>query len=158
MVCLLVSSIGSQKYQVNIVGKEPNRHSPVSMQKIYLRSDALDIIDAMVNTTTYHDEPLAYADVDGVDYWQSIESPGEIQCTPAVINPLTGAAETGTAQTMADVFGIIFDEDAIVTNIKHYDVATTALNAKGLYTNTFLHVNAQYCNDLTEKSVVLLLD
>ena len=148
----------SQKYQVNITGKEPNRHSPVSMQKIYLRADALDIIDAMVNTTTYHDEPLAYADVEGVDYWQSIESPDEIQVTPAIINPLTGAAESGTAQTMTDVFGVIFDQDAIVTNMKYYRLANTPLNARGLYFNTWLTVNAQYCNDLTEKGVVLLLD
>lgn len=148
----------SQKYQVNITGKEPNRHSPVSMQKIYLRSDALDIIDAMVNTTTYHDEPLAYADVDGVDYWQSIESPDEIQVTPAIIDPVSGIASAGTAQTMTDVFGVIFDQDAIVTNMKYYRLANTPLNARGLYFNTWLTVNAQYCNDLTEKGVVLLLD
>ena len=148
----------SQKYQVNITGKEPNRHSPVSMQKIYLRADALDIIDAMVNTTTYHDEPLAYADVEGVDYWQSIESPDEIQVTPAIIDPTTGIASAGTAQTMTDVFGVIFDQDAIVTNMKYYRLANTPLNARGLYFNTWLTVNAQYCNDLTEKGVVLLLD
>lgn len=148
----------SQKYQVNITGKEPNRHTPVSMQKVYLRADALDIIDTMVNTTTYHNEPLAYADVASVDYWQSIESPDEIQCTPVVIDPATGLAQTGTAQTMTDVFGVIFDEDAIVTNMKYYRLANTPLNARGLYFNTWLTVNCQYCNDLTEKGVVLLLD
>ena len=148
----------SQKYQINITGKEPNRHTPVSMQKMYLRADALDIIDAMVNTTTYHNEPLSYADVAAVDYWQSIEAPDEIQVTPVTLDPTTGLAVTGTAQTMTDVFGIIFDEDAIVTNIKHYEMATTPLNAKGLYTNTFLHVNCQYCNDLSEKAIVLMLD
>ena len=148
----------SQKYQINITGKEPNRHTPVSMQKVYLRADALDIIDTMVNTTTYHDEPLAYADVASVDYWQSIESPDEIQCTPVVIDPSTGLAQTGTAQTMTDVFGVIFDEDAIVTNMKYYRLANTPLNARGLYFNTWLTVNCQYCNDLTEKGVVLLLD
>lgn len=148
----------SQKYQVNITGKEPNRHTPVSMQKIYLRADALDIIDTMVNTTTYHNEPLAYADVEGVDYWQSIESPDEIKVTPAIIDPTTGLASAGTAQTMTDVFGVIFDQDAIVTNLKYYRLVNTPLSARGLYINSWLTVNAQYCNDLTEKGVVLLLD
>ena len=148
----------SQLYQVNITGKEPNRHTPVRNQKMYLRADALDIIDTMVNTTTYHDEPLAYADVESVDYWQSIESPDEIQVTPATIDPSTGLAVTGTAQTMTDVFGVIFDEDAIVTNMKAYRMVNTPLNARGLYFNTWLTVNAQYCNDLTEKGIVLLLD
>lgn len=148
----------SQKYQVNITGKEPNRHTPVSMQKIYLRADALDIIDTMVNTTTYHNEPLAYADVESVDYWQAIDNPDEIQVTPVTIDPATGLAAEGNAQTMTDVFGVIFDQDAIVTNMKTYRMVNTPLNARGLYFNTWLTVNCQYCNDLTEKGIVLLLD
>ena len=148
----------SQKYQVNITGKEPNRHTPVSMQKMYIRSDALDIIDTMVNTTTYHDEPLAYADVDGVDYWQAIDNPDEIQVTPVTIDPATGLAMSGNSQTLTDVFGIIFDQDAIVTNMKTYRLVNTPLNARGLYVNSWLTVNCQYANDVSEKAIVLMLD
>lgn len=149
----------SVKFQVNVTGKEISRHTPVDRQKIYLSADALDIIDAMVNTVTFHDEPLAYADVEAVSYWQSIDSPTSINTTPVYLDPATGAAATAaSAVSETDVFGVIFDEDAIVYNLRDYIMTNTPLNARGLYWNTFLTVNIQLCQDLTEKGAVLLLD
>lgn len=144
-------------FQVDVAGKAVNRHTPAADQRIYLRADALDIIDAMVNTVTYHDEPLAYADVRGVSYWQSINTPDEIQVTPAGIDS-TGAVTTEAAQTVSDIFGVMFDRDAIASNMYLYRVANTPLNAKGLYYNTWLNARIQYMNDLTEKGIILLLD
>jgi len=149
----------SVKFQVNITGKEISRHTPIDRQKIYLSADALDIIDAMVNTVTFHDEPLAYADVEAVSYWQSIDSPTSINTTPVYLDLTTGAAATAAAAVNeTDVFGVIFDEDAIVYNLRDYIMTNTPLNARGLYWNTFLTVNIQLCQDLTEKGAVLLLD
>lgn len=147
----------SVKFQCNVTGKPISRHTPLEYQKMYILSEALDQIDAMVNTNTYHNEPLAYADVEGVDFWQSIENPDELQITPVIIDA-NGQAVTGTAQTITNLFGVIFDEDAIVTNTKDYRLESTQLNARGLYRNTWLTSNSQYCNDLTEKGIVLLLD
>ena len=147
----------SQLYQFKIDGQTPNRHTPIANQKIYLLSDALDIIDTMVNTNTYHDEPLVYADVQGVDYWQAIENPDQISLTPATIND-AGIAVTGDAVTQSNVFGVIFDEDAVVTNVCEERLESTPLNARGLYRNMWLTARRQYCNDLTEKGIVLLLD
>ena len=147
----------SELYQFKINGKTPNRHTPVANQKIYLAADALDIIDTMVNTNTFHNEPLAYADVEAVDFWQAIENPDQISLTPATINA-AGLAVTGTAVTQSNVFGTIFDEDAVVTNICEERLESTQLNARGLYRNTWLTARRQYCNDLTEKGIVLLLD
>lgn len=147
----------SEEYQVIITGKKINRHTPVDRQKIYLHADALDIIDTMVNTTTYHDDPLAYADVEGVSYWQAIDNPMQINVTPAYINA-SGAVATAEAQSISNVFGVMFDEDALAYNIKDYILRNTPLNARGLYWNTFLTVNIQQMQDLTEKGVILLLD
>lgn len=147
----------SVKFQCNVTGKPVARHTPLENQKMYILSEALDQIDVMVNTNTYHDEPLAYADVEGVDFWQSIENPDEMQITPVIIDA-NGQAVTGTAQTITNLFGVIFDEDAVVTNMKEYRLESTPLNARGLYRNTWLTSNSQYCNDLTEKGIVLLLD
>lgn len=147
----------SVKFQASVTGKVIARHSPVVNQKMYILSEALDQIDTMVNTNTYHNEPLAYADVEGVDYWQAIDNPDELQLTPVEIDA-SGAAVTGSAVTISKLFGVIFDEDAVVTNIKDYRLESTNLNPRGLYRNTWLTSNSQYCNDLTEKGVVLLLD
>ena len=149
----------STKFQVNITGKEISRHTPLDRQKMYLSADALDIIDAMVNTVTFHDEPLAYADVEAVSYWQAIDKPTSINTTPVYLNAATGAVATAeSAVNETDVFGVIFDEDAIVYNLRDWIMTNTPLNARGLYWNTFLTVNIQLCQDLTEKGAVLLLD
>lgn len=144
-------------FQVTVSGKAVNRHTPASDQRIYLRADALDIIDAMVNTVTYHDEPLAYADVRGVTYWQSINTPHQIQVTPSSVDA-NGAVTTEDPQTVSNIFGVMFDRDAIGSNRYFYDVANTPLNARGMYYNTWLNARLQYMNDLTEKGIVLLLD
>lgn len=147
----------SVKFQAAVTGKVIARHTPLANQKMYILSEALDQIDVMVNTNTYHNEPLAYADVEAVDYWQAIDNPDELQLTPVEIDA-TGAAVTGSAVTISKLFGVIFDEDAVVTNTKDYRLESTPLNPRGLYRNTWLTSNSQYCNDLTEKGVVLLLD
>lgn len=147
----------SVKFQVAITGKPITRHTPVEYQKMYLYSPILRKIDTMVNTTTYHDEPLAYADVEAVDYWQAIDTPDQLKLTPVEIDA-TGATQTGNAVTISNLVGVIFDRDAIVTNIKDYRMESTPLNARGLYRNTWLTAQTQYCNDLTEKGIVLLLD
>ena len=147
----------SELFQVKVSGKPIARHTENADLKIYLRSDALDIIDTMVNTVTFHDEPLAYADVEGVTYWQAIDNPDEIQVTPSVINS-SGVYAQGNAQTMTDVFGVMFDRDAMAINQYMYRVDNTPMNARGRYYNTFLHARLQYTNDLTEKGIVLLLD
>ena len=149
----------STKFQVNITGKEISRHTPLDRQKMYLSADALDIIDAMVNTVTFHDEPLAYADVEAVSYWQAINAPTTINTTPVYLDATTGQVATAAAAVNeTDVFGVIFDEDAIVYNLRDWIMTNTPLNARGLYWNTFLTVNIQLCQDLTEKGAVLLLD
>lgn len=145
------------KFQVQITGKYINRHTPYDKQKIYLSSEALDIIDATVLTEAYHNSGLKYADVEGVTYWQSIDSPTSINATPSMIDA-DGAVQTGQAQTINDMFGIIFDEDAIAVSVIDRIVVNTPLNARGLYYNTWLTAHTRYTNDLTEKGIVLLLD
>lgn len=147
----------SEKFQVTITGKPVMRHTENSDLKIYMLAEALDIIDTMVNTVTFHDEPLAYADVEGVTYWQAIDKPDEIKVTPSVITA-AGVYAQGNAQTMSKVFGVMFDKDAMAINQYMYRVDNTPMNARGRYYNTFLHARLQYTNDLTEKGIVLLLD
>lgn len=148
----------TRAYQINITGKEITRHTPMDRQKIYLSADALDIIDAMVNTVTYHDEPLAYADVEGVTYWQSFDDPNEVNVLPVYIDSSGAVTSPASAVNVTDIFGVIFDEDAMMYNVKDYMVRTTHLNPRGLYFNTFLTANMQLMTDFTEKGIVLLLD
>lgn len=147
----------SELFQFPIAGKQLNRHTPAADLKIYLSAPALDKIDTMVNTVTYHDEPLAYADTEGVNYWQSIKTKDEVQVDAGYIDAAGLPFNTGNV-TVSPIFGLMFDRDAIITNIRQYNMANTPLNARGRYYNTWLTALTQYCNDLTEKGVLLLLD
>ncbi len=147
----------SQKFQINVEGKEINRHTPYEFQKVYLFAPLLNGMNARVLADAYHDDFLEYADVEAVNYWQSIDSPMEIDVTPSYMNT-SGNIVTGAAQQINNLVGVIFDRDALgYTTVNNWS-ATTPLNAKGGYWNTFHHFTERWYNDFTEKGIVLLLD
>lgn len=144
-------------FQMNVTGKEIQRHTPYTDQRVYLLAKAKAQIDSMVLSNTYNDDYLKLSDVESVGYWQSIKSPESIKVTPNYINA-SGEVVTGDAQTINNVFGVIFDRDAIGYNIYDDSVDTTPFEAKHKYWTVYHHADIQYTNDLTEKGVVLLLD
>ena len=147
----------SSLFQQNITGKVVNQHTPRDRQKLYLLADYVNRMDAEVLSTTYNEEYLQIGDFEEVSYWQSITSPDAIQVTPGYIDA-TGAIVTGAAQTMSKVFGILFDEEAVMTQEVNQWNAPTPFNVAGGYTNFYWHKSDRYLNDFTEKGVVLLLD
>lgn len=145
-------------YHINVTGKTVMRHSPKKMQKIYLLNEFLAEIKSMALSGIYNDSYLKIADVEGVDYWQSIDSPMEINATPVYLQadgtltaPLSPVNETA-------LLGVLFDEEALGYTVIKHTVATTPLNAKGLYYNTYYHFTDRFWNDFTENGIVLLLD
>lgn len=147
----------SQLFQKKLTGYRINRHTPVEMQRVYILDNILKAMTAEVLADTYHDNFLSQADVEGVGYWQAIETPDVIKVTPVIIGN-TGAVVTADPQDMANVIGVIFDRDAVGYNIYEDTVDTTPYNARGKYYNMWAHTRIQYQNDFTEKGVVLLLD
>lgn len=147
----------SLMYQTVITGKPVLRHTPVQNQKVYLYSPARHQMDARVLADTYHDTYLRYADVESVNYWQSIKTPDAVNVTPSYTTT-AGAVATGKAVSKAGIFGLIFDEDAMGYAILDRRIVPTGINASGLYRNLFLHAKEKVFMDNTEKAVVLLLD
>lgn len=148
----------STKFQINVTGKEINRHTPYEYQKVYLYAPMLNEMDARVLADTFHYNFLEYSDVEAVNYWQSIDSPMAINVTPSYMgsNGLIVTAEE--SQSITNLVGVIFDRDALgYTTVNNWS-ATTPLNAKGGYWNTFHHFTERWYNDFTEKGLVLLLD
>ena len=147
----------STLYQTVISGKPVLRHTPVQNQKIYLYSPARHQMDARVLADTYHDNYLRYADVESVNFWQSIKNPDAINITPTYTNA-SGVVTTGTAVEQAGIFGLIFDEDAMGYALLDRRMLSTPVNANGLYRNIWLHCKQKVFMDNTEKAAVLLLD
>lgn len=147
----------SEMYQTVINEKHVMRHTPANRQKVYLYAKAMDQFDAMVKANTFHDNYLKFTDYEGVNFWQSIETPDSISVTP-VYTSTTGVATTGEAVEQAGIFGVIFDEEALGYAQVNNWAAVTPFNAKGGYWNTYDHVNFRAIMDMSEKGVLLLLD
>lgn len=147
----------SQEFQINVTGKAINRHTPYDMQKLYLYAPLLNAMDARVLGDTFHENFLEYADVEAVNYWQAIDNPMQIKVTPSYMNA-SGNIVTAAEQTITKLVGVLFDQDALgYTTVNNWS-ATTPLNAKGGYWNTFHHFTERWYNDFTEKGIILLLD
>lgn len=148
----------SEMFQTVINEKHVMRHTPPNRQKVYLYSKALDMFDAMVKANTFHDNYLKYTDYEGVNFWQSIETPDSISAT-ATYTKTDGTVATGAEnKEQAGIFGVIFDEDALGYAQVNAWNSLTPFNPVGGYWNDVDHVNFRTLMDMTEKGVLLLLD
>lgn len=148
----------SIEFHINVTGKPIARHTEKRDLKVYMLAEALNEIKSNVYATTYNDSYLKLADVEPIAYWQSIQSPDAINAKPVYLNANGTLTEATSATSLTKVFGVMFDREALGYTILKETVATTPLNAKGLYYNTFYHYTIRYFNDFTENGVVLLLD
>lgn len=147
----------SQKFQINVAGKAINRHTPYEYQKVYMYNPFINEMNARVLADTFHADFVEYADVEGVNYWQNIDTPDQIQVKPAYMGT-NGQIIDGEETTVEDLIGVVFDRDALGFTTIHNWSATTPFNARGGYWNTFHHFTERWYNDFTEKGIVLLLD
>lgn len=147
----------STKYQVQVTGKTINRHTPIDRQKVYLYAPLMNEMNARVLADAYHDDFLRFSDTEAVNFWQSIDTPDEIEVTPMMLNA-NGTVTARNAQTVEKLVGIIFDEDALGYTTIHNWSATTPFNTKGGYWNVDHNFTERYWNDFTEKGVILLMD
>lgn len=147
----------SHEFQINITGKEINRHTPFELQKVYIYAPIMNALKARVLADTFHPEFIDYSDIESVNYWQNIDDPMSLDVVPSYMDT-SGAIVTAAEQNISNLVGVIFDRDALgFTTVNEWS-ATTPLNAKGGYWNTFYHFTERWYNDFTEKGVVLLLD
>lgn len=148
----------SLKFHINVTGKEISRHTPQSKQKLYLFSEYLKDMDSSVLTSIYNDNYLKWSDHEQVNFWQSIDTPDSINISAVYMHGDGSIAFTEEATTTSNIFGVLFDEEAVgITTCGQWSSASR-FNARGGYTNFWYHFNDRYYNDFTENGVVFLLD
>ena len=148
----------SQMFQTAITGKPIIRHTPYEDQRVYLYAPARHQIDARVLADTYHDSYLRYADVETVNFWQSIKTPSSVTGTPSYTDASGTLVVPGSAVGVDDVFGIIFDRDFMGMTLLNQRMLSTPISASGVYRNIWLHCKQRVFMDNTEKACILLLD
>lgn len=149
----------SELFHMNITNKAIKRHTPARRMKIYLYAPIMNDITASVLSDIYNDELLKMADHENVNYWQNIAVPDSIKVTPTYMNKTDGSLTVGNSPiTIENVFGVIFDDEAIGVNSCNQWSERTPMNAAGGYTNLYNHWTRRYWNDFTENGVLLLMD
>lgn len=137
------------------------RHTPISLQHLYMLSDFVNAAETVAESTTFHDQYLKVADYEKVNFWMFANSPKTITTDAAVLaagNASTDAAITTASVDTSVVLGILFDDEACGINLVNQWSAVTPFNARGGYYNQFWHETARWYNDNTENALVIALD
>lgn len=145
-------------FHINVDGKPVSRHTPLSEQKLYLQSHDVNVMETCVLSSVFNEQYLKQVDFERVNFWQSVKSPMSISCTPTYMLP-SGQLKTAEENVVNNnVFGVLFDTEALgVTTVNTWS-ANAPFNASGGYSNTFWHFTDRYYNDFTENGAVFLLD
>ena len=129
------------------------RHTPIADQRFVSLVDFQTALETQVQWAAFHDEYVKKQNGIEVPYWQSAQSPMDIDL---VIEGDDGEQEEST--TLSNIVAFIHDRDALGTYRKEVEVATTPINARGMYTNQFWHMNDLYFNDITENGIIFTLN
>ena len=135
------------------------RHTPKADQRLYVYSGALHDIDAQVLATTFNDDRVKLPKVtESVNFWQSPDSPQEINIKPAYIDATGAVVANPSAQNVEAIFAVLLDRDAVGVNFYDQAVEVSPYEAAGQYYNYWYHDGHRYYNDVTENAVVFLMD
>lgn len=149
----------STMFQTTITGKPILRHTPYEFQRVYLYAPFQRQTEARVIADTFHDNYLRYSDVETIPYWQSISgNRDEVTVTPSYVDNTGTLVTPASAVNVENVFGLIFDRDAMGMTILDRRVLSTPVNESGLYRNIWVHGKQRVVFDNTEKMALLLLD
>ena len=154
----------SMNYHVNISKTVNNvqynllRHTPYDRQRVILYEPLFMDAEALVLPQIFNPE---YLDIgtqyEGVTWWQNENEPSKVSVIPAITNYSTGVQSAGAAVALDYVVGMIFDEDAIMTDFQLDDVNTTNLEARKRFRNTWYAMARGGINDLTEKCILFIM-
>lgn len=129
------------------------RHSPEGDQRFVSLVDFQTALETQVQWAAFHEQYVKKQNGIEVPYWQAAQSPMNIDLIIEGDDP-----EQEESTTLSNIVAFIHDRDALGTYRKEVEVATTPLNARGLYTNQFWHMNDLYFNDVSENGVIFTLN
>lgn len=148
----------STMYHANFTGQDILRFTPKEYQKFIMLNKFWKQAQTRVLSAAFNDKYLKIADVEFVNYWQSIKNPEQIKIKPNILDLATGASkDAATDVELPYVLGCIFDRRAVGVNYQFTKTITTPVNAAGDYYNTYVHYRKNYWNNYTHNGVVFVM-
>lgn len=155
----------SLKYHVNVQktinGETYNllRHTPYDKQRVILYEPLFIESEANVLPEIFNPEYLDLGtQYEGVMWWQNENAPSAISVVPSIPDFGSGTQITGNAVALDYVVGVLYDEDAIMTNFILDDANTTPLEARKRFRNTWYAMARNGMNDFTEKCILFTME
>lgn len=134
------------------------RHTPMANQKLILLDEFWVDAEANVKSAIFNPEYLNIGNFETIDYWQSINDKPAISVTPAIPDTSDPTEQTaGNAVALDYVLGVLFDSDAILTDMQFDSAYSTPIEARKHYSNTWYTFAKNAINDFTEKGVIFVM-
>lgn len=139
------------------------RHTPKDKQRFICYNPFWLKARAMVMPEIFAPQYLAEPQFEAVDFWQSFQDGPAIKVTPAIpdfdsTSGTFGTQIAGSAVDLSYVLGILYDEDAIMTDYQIESTATTPLEARKRYRNTWVSIARNAINDFTENAIIFTME
>lgn len=153
----LIRFLGERSYLYHLNPAEGNiaRQSNPSDLHVWMLAEFENSVDSEVLSMTFKDSYLRFVDHETVSYWQSIQSPDEVNVNASYVDTSLSVKES--VQTQSNIIGVIADRDAAGYTLFNQSVDTTPFNARGRYYNTWYNWEGRWYNDITENAVILTL-
>lgn len=134
------------------------RHTPKSEQRFLLNAGFWRDAESRVMPEIFNEQYLDINNFEAIEFWQNEFEPTKISVTPAIPDISDPTEQTaGAAVTLSYVLGLIYDEDALMTDYQLDTVNTTPLEARKGYRNTWYTFRKNAINDFTENGVLLYM-
>lgn len=146
------------EFQTNITGKTVAQNTPKRDQRLIIYSSAIHQLTAQVLSDTYNPNYLSLPPYETVNYWQNIKEPMNVDVLPVYTGTNGILVKPTDSVKVTNLFALMYDVEALGMSILHNRFNTTHMNADGEYWNTFWKMLCGGFNDITEKSVLFLLD
>lgn len=136
------------------------RHTPLEKQRLIMYAPLFRDVEAMVLPEIFNTQYLDLAkQYEGVEFWQNLNDGAAVSVTPAINNiasPSSGQIQ-GSSVSLDYVCGLLYDEDALMTQFGLEAAYSTYLNPRKLYRNLWWTFCRNLISDVTENAVLFIM-
>lgn len=126
------------------------RFTPLEDMRVKVISKFNRRAQTVTQYAAFHDQLVSVDhDFEIMPFWQAAQSPMAIHVE---------RASDGTEESLDNIIAIVHDRDALGMYKRDEEVATTPINAAGLYYNQYWHLQQLWFNDLSENLVIFTLN
>lgn len=137
------------------------RHTPKDRQKLLLFGALWRLAESIVMPEIFNDQYLKIdQQFEAVEFWQSNDSDvnrSKVVFNGAYYDSVSGEQKATGTQTIDYLVGVLFDEDAIMTDVQLERTLTSNVEARKAFRNTWNTFSFNAISDQSEKMTIFIM-